>query len=643
MLLGMSAIDRLRAALAGRYSIEVELGTGGMATVWLAHDLRHNRRVALKVLHPHVAAVLGADRFLKEIQTTANLQHPHILPLFDSGDADGLLFYVMPYVDGVSLRERITREKQLQMADVVRITSEVASALDYAHRRGVIHRDIKPENILLHDGRAMVCDFGIALAPGSATNRLTEAGMLIGTPEYMSPEQASGERHLDARSDIYAVGVLLYEMLTGAPPFTGPSARAIVAKVFTEKPVPPSRVRKDVLPHVEHAVLTALQKDPANRFATGAALQVAIEGRSALQTKRGSNRRRATWVAIVGVCALVLGGLAVRPWRDRHQIPVRAAPDTAAKRLVVEAAEWATRRNPKGCEMAITLFSQATDKDTAYARAWGGLAKTHALCALFGGGDPAVAYAAAKSASETALHLDSTVSDAYTARGMVHVFHDQDYARAQVAFRKAILLDSTRYEPWLFQSLSYLAMDKMDSAVSSIRRAKELQIVGDLNVRVRLADILHDAGRIKESDSVLADVLMRDSTNRLAHAVRFQWGAETGNCDRDNHDLRWLEHDFQQITLGVVGYHWATCGEPGRARAYADSVEARVAIGTYVDFFALAMVYAGLGDSPKMFETLDRAVKQHNWALFGLAHTPAFLPYRGTREFADLMKKAHVK
>ncbi|MFN2316827.1 MAG: serine/threonine-protein kinase, partial [Gemmatimonadales bacterium] len=192
--------ERLAAALADRYRIERELGAGGMATVYLAQDLKHDRQVAVKVLRPELAAVIGAERFLAEIKTTANLQHPHILPLHDSGVADSFLYYVMPFVEGESLRDRLTREKQLPIGDAVRIATEVASALDYAHRRGIIHRDIKPENILLHDGQALVADFGIALAATSAGSRMTETGMSLGTPHYMSPEQAMGERTLDART-----------------------------------------------------------------------------------------------------------------------------------------------------------------------------------------------------------------------------------------------------------------------------------------------------------------------------------------------------------------------------------------------------------------------------------------------------------
>jgi len=274
-----SAVARLSGALADRYTIERELGAGGMATVYLAQDRKHDRKVAVKVLRPELAAVIGAERFLSEIKTTANLQHPHILALFDSGAADGFLFYVMPYVEGESLRDRLTREKQLPIADAVRIATEVAGALDYAHRHGVIHRDIKPENILLHDGRALVADFGIALAASRAGGtRITETGMSLGTPTYMSPEQAMGERDITAKSDVYALGCVTYEMLVGDPPFTGSTAQAVVAKVLTEKPTPPSKFRDTVPEQVEDAVLTALTKLPADRWPTAAAFAEALRG-----------------------------------------------------------------------------------------------------------------------------------------------------------------------------------------------------------------------------------------------------------------------------------------------------------------------------------------------------------------------------
>jgi serine/threonine-protein kinase len=287
--------ERLRAALADRYRLERELGQGGMATVYLAQDLKHDRPVAIKVLRPELAAVIGAERFLREIKTIATLQHPHILGLIDSGEVSGTAYYVMPFVEGESLRDRLTREKQLPIADAVRLATEVAGALDYAHRHGVIHRDIKPENVLLHDGRALVADFGIALAVSSAGGaRMTETGMSLGTPHYMSPEQAMGEREITARSDVYALGAMTYEMLVGEPPFTGPTAQAIIAKVMTGEPAPLTAQRKSIPPAVEDAVLTALEKLPADRFASAKEFAEALEGktagRSGATAARGANR-----------------------------------------------------------------------------------------------------------------------------------------------------------------------------------------------------------------------------------------------------------------------------------------------------------------------------------------------------------------
>jgi len=286
--------ERLRVAIADRYTIERELGAGGMATVYLAQDLKHDRKVALKVLRPELAAVLGADRFVQEIKTTAALQHPHILPLFDSGTAGGLtdeastaqplnrstaqfLYYVMPYIEGETLRDKLTRETQLSIDEAVKITSEVADALDYAHRQGVIHRDIKPENILLHDGRPMVADFGIALAVSAAAGgRMTETGMSLGTPHYMSPEQATADKDITARSDVYSLASMLYEMLTGEPPHMGNSAQQIIMKIIAETAKPVTELRKSVPPNVAAAVGRALEKLPADRFDSAKAFADAL-------------------------------------------------------------------------------------------------------------------------------------------------------------------------------------------------------------------------------------------------------------------------------------------------------------------------------------------------------------------------------
>jgi eukaryotic-like serine/threonine-protein kinase len=350
---------QLGEALHDRYVIERELGHGGMATVYLAHDLRHDRRVALKVLRPELAAVLGAERFLNEVRVTANLQHPHILPLHDSGAAGGALFYVMPYVEGETLREKLRREKQLGIEEAVEITRAVAAALDYAHRHRVIHRDIKPENILLHEGQAFIADFGIALAVSQAGgSRLTETGLSMGTPQYMSPEQAMGDRELDARSDIYSLGAVLYEMLAGDPPYTGSTAQAIVAKVITEKPVPVTVHRDTVPPHVAAVVHRALAKLPADRWSTAQgfadalahpsaaaetvwSLPTALPGRPSRLGRLASLVRHPAvpWALLAAATA----GLAVLGWRLRELSrtaggePIRATLQLTSPDLLTQA------------------------------------------------------------------------------------------------------------------------------------------------------------------------------------------------------------------------------------------------------------------------------------------------------------------
>ncbi|MEP6779122.1 MAG: protein kinase [Gemmatimonadaceae bacterium] len=303
-------IARLSAALSDRYTVERELGAGGMATVYLVHDIKHDRDVAMKVLHPDLGAALGAERFLTEIRTTARLQHPHILPLLDSGDANGLLYYVMPYVSGETLHSKLRREKQLPIDEALLIAREVADALGYAHSLGIIHRDIKPDNILLQHGHALVADFGIALAVQSAGGaRMTQTGISVGTPQYMSPEQAMGERALDARSDIYALGAVTYEMLVGDPPYTGSTAQAIVAKVMTEKPVSIVAHRERVPQRVEDAVLKALEKLPADRFASAAQFATALDAVPAITNARGNSKSskipKAGWAIFAIVCAVM--------------------------------------------------------------------------------------------------------------------------------------------------------------------------------------------------------------------------------------------------------------------------------------------------------------------------------------------------
>ena len=351
-------IDRLNEALEGRYRIEREIGAGGMATVYLAEDLKHHRRVALKVLKPELAAVVGAERFLAEIETTANLSHPNILPLFDSGEAEGFLFYVMPYVEGDSLRDRLAKEKQLPVDETVRIATDVAEALDHAHRHGVIHRDVKPANILLQDGRPVVADFGIALAVSQAGGgRLTETGLSLGTPYYMSPEQATGDREVDARSDTYALACVVYEMLTGEPPFSGSTAQAVLGRILMGEVDPPTVHRKSIPENVEGALMKALEKLPADRFATASAFADALRnpafrhqsgrtGREGALSGRSPARRSVARVVAVIVATAILAGLAgwltgrggVPPTSvERHRIVLGDGPERISELIAFRA------------------------------------------------------------------------------------------------------------------------------------------------------------------------------------------------------------------------------------------------------------------------------------------------------------------
>jgi eukaryotic-like serine/threonine-protein kinase len=340
-------LDRLQAALADRYRLEVDesgaarvLGRGGMATVYLAQDLRHRRLVALKVLHPDLAQALGAERFLREIEIASQLTHPHILPLHDSGNAEGVLYYVMPHVVGESLRQRLTRQRQLPVEEAIRLAGEIGRALDYAHEHGVIHRDIKPENILLQDGQALVADFGIARAitgslEAGGAQKLTETGITLGTPAYMSPEQAVGERGLDGRSDLYSLGCVVYEMLAGEPPFTGPSAQAILARHALD-PVPRLRTVRSAVPeHTERAVTRALGKVPADRFENAEEFAVALLTPGTLPVFRPSEGHRrlrlSAWRRLtLATIVLVAGAAAAGILFSRNAAPAALDPNLLA-------------------------------------------------------------------------------------------------------------------------------------------------------------------------------------------------------------------------------------------------------------------------------------------------------------------------
>ncbi len=376
----MSGTERLNAALAGRYKIEKQLGQGGMATVYLAKDIKHDRMVAVKVLKPELAAVLGAERFVVEIKTTAALQHPHILPLFDSGTADGFLYYVMPYIEGETLRGKLDRETQFSVDEAVRITTQVADALDYAHRHGVIHRDIKPENILLHDGRPMVADFGIALAVSAAAGgRMTETGLSLGTPHYMSPEQATAEKEITGRSDIYSLASVMYEMLAGAPPHMGASAQQIIMKIITEQAAPVTSLRKAVPPNVAAALARALEKLPADRFESAAAFAAALSnsaftgGTTAVARRSAAPSGRSRIVlAVTGIAMLIVGAavgsVITRPAPVAPQVVRFTVPMRSQRLLVDPGFDVPFALSPDGTRIAYIAIDSGAGERTLHVR-----------------------------------------------------------------------------------------------------------------------------------------------------------------------------------------------------------------------------------------------------------------------------------
>jgi serine/threonine-protein kinase len=352
-------LDRLRKALADRYTIEREIGSGGMATVYHAQDLKHERQVAMKVLRPELAAALGPERFLQEIKIAANLHHPHILPLYDSGEADGFLYYVMPYVEGESLRDRLEREKQLAIDDALQVAREVADALSYAHAHGVIHRDIKPENILLESGHAVVADFGIARAVDAAGGeRLTETGIAIGTPTYMSPEQAAGSKDLDGRSDLYSLGCVLHEMLAGQPPFTGPTVESVVHQHLSAEPPSVTVVRPSVPGWVAAALERSLAKTPADRFNPVALFGEAISPRTSVTADSqpvaaAAGRRR--WLVPGVLAAALVIVVAVVVYRMSAPGPISIATSNSRAVTSEQGLEFQPAVSPDGEDVAYVV------------------------------------------------------------------------------------------------------------------------------------------------------------------------------------------------------------------------------------------------------------------------------------------------
>ena len=506
-------LPRLRTGLAARYRVERELAKGRTATVFRAHDLKHDRAVAIKVLHPEVAAAVGATRFLREIAVAAQLHHPHIVPLHDSGEQDGLPYFVMPYVEGESLRDRLEREPQLPVPEALRIADDVAKALGYAHTLGVVHRDIKPENILLENGHALVADFGIARAISAAgSDRLTETGIVLGTPAYMSPEQGAENGQVDGRSDLYALGCVVYEMLTGTPPFTGPTAQAILARHAVD-PVAPIRTVRDTVPAgVEQAVLKVLAKVPADRYPGAAEFaqaltQSALEQRSIGRLSKSRGTKLALGVGLSAAATLVLlVGFSVGGGRERPHPRTPPTSNAEAYDLYLRADMLLTQRqNRENDSVAITLFERIVALDPSFAAAQAGLARAYALrVSEFAPGDTA-ALERAQVAADKALRLDPNLAEAHLAQARLlwgpsnHFFHE----RAIQELRRALSLDPNIAHHNLGNI--YLHIGMLDQAIADLQKTLAISPRADNALR-RIAEARAYQGHYDDALRILSQV-----------------------------------------------------------------------------------------------------------------------------------------
>ena len=513
--------------LGDRYTVAREIGRGGMATVWLASDAQHGRDVAIKTLHPELAGAVGTDRFLREIRLTAQLQHPGIVPILDSGsyrlpDGTTAPWYAMPYLAGESLRARLNRASQLPIDEALRITEGVGRALEAAHERGVVHRDIKPENVFLSGNQVYVVDFGIARAVATTdAERLTNTGLAIGTPTYMSPEQALAGR-VDARSDQYSLASMLYEMLAGEPPFAGPNQSAIIARRLAEPARPISTVRSTVPPQVERAILRALERTPADRFPTIGAFLDALRA----PAPREIGFRRPRWSVVVATAALVL--LAVAAWALNRPKPV----DPEVLALYQRGVRGYDRRNAAGAIDAIRALSETIQRDSSFAPAWNALAKTYVRSFERGFQVPVVHQVRmiplANEAVDRALELDRDNADTWTTRAIVSFqIAPWDLETPRRSLERSLALDSLQHVAWHFLARVSAEKGDLPAALDAWRRSVHINPTYTQGLTfLALGHYWHGA---YDSAAVWADSALRlDDSYTVAHHAAAQIEVERG-------------------------------------------------------------------------------------------------------------------
>jgi tRNA A-37 threonylcarbamoyl transferase component Bud32/tetratricopeptide (TPR) repeat protein len=644
-------LERLKAALTNRYAVESEIGRGGMAVVFEAEDLKHHRQVAIKVLHPELTATLGAERFLHEIEIVAGLQHPHILPLYESGAADGLFYYVMPFSEGESLRDRLDRETQLPVEEALRIAEQVADALEYAHGQGVVHRDIKPANILFESGHALVADFGIAKAVTAAeAEKLTQTGLAVGTPAYMSPEQAAGEANVDGRTDLYALGCVLYEMLAGDPPYTGATAQVILARKSTESIPSLTTSRETVSSGLEAVISKALAKAPADRFRTASDFSDALKSAESWSAPEAKPAHR-LWKAL-GTIGLVGGVLlataAIRDsLRDRPEGQPPRAPSAAeimqSRQMYLRAeGEWENAgMDIERSVAAVAMFDSAIALDSSNAKAWAALARSYAFLGVQRMLPSDSVFPLVMEPALRAIELDSTLALAHEALALKYWVFDWEWIRAHDEYVRAAQLEpDTPGAHRRLAEASHILTDLgwADSAIAIVRQVVEQRQSPTAANNYLMA--LQNSGRPEQalSEARRLDSVGVDAGWRWRFGeIRLNALMELGRYREAELELRHLDSlasanpNFPFEPRVLEAYLRARSGERAAAEVILDELS-----GTRGRRAGRAAAYAWTGGSDRALDLLEEEVEAKGF-VYWLPSRPDLAPLRTDPRFVSLL------
>src|SRR6266702_4513961 len=656
--------DALSAALGDRYTIDRVLGRGGMATVYVAEDLRHSRQVAIKVLRPDVAAAIGAERFLREITIAARLTHPHVLPLIDSGQADGSLYYVMPYVRGETLRERLVREQRFALKDALRIARGVGAGLDYAHREGFVHRDVKPENVLLADGHAVLADFGIARAIFQAGGEhVTEVGLAIGTPEYMSPEQAAGDRELDGRCDEYALACVVYEMLAGEPPFSGDSARAIVAKHLSEPPAPLRARLPDAPAAVEQAlarkgkpqdiraigallgvsaVLEGTVRQSGDRLRITAQLAAADDGRT-LWSERYDRALDDVFAIEDEIARTIVSTLRTTFLADiADPTPQRYTHNLEAYSLYLKGRFCWNKRSQEGVLESISFFKQAIDHDPDYALAYSGLSDSYALQVDYRSVPVTEGYRLAREYALKALALDQSLPEAHTSLAWVLHVYDWDWPGAMREYARALELNPGFATAHHWSAYVLLVNGQAEQAMTEALTALELD-PSSLSVRRGVGWISYYTRRYEQALYHLRRAVAMNPTSEDTYRVMglvLMQQAAYAEAERAFREAITLSPDLSYATAGVA-HVLALSGRRREAEAMVAELEAR-AREHYVTPVALCIAHLGLRNVDQVFHWIDRAYEDRRGWLTYMKVDPIFDAVRNEPRYTAFLKRMNL-